>query len=224
MISPALPLSLKKKTFQMPLELHGPQLHQPAPTEIIPQQLFPGVGSARRGPQVLPDAAGTRCVGPSRSSRPPRLFPLESNLASPSSRLGRPGAGAAAWRSRRRPGGRGGEGLPPDAVRPAPRGPPRHRLRSRGAGGGRGPAGRGAQGRWPAQGRAEGRREELAGDLSGLWGPFHLPPGGAASPGTAERAPRHPRASRGASRDSGRASPPWSAFGSLEPSWTGPMS
>lgn len=195
----------------MPLELHGPQLHQPAPTEITLQQLFPGVGAARRGPQVLPDAAGTRCVVPSRSSRPLVCSPWRSTSRAPSSRPGRPGTGAVAWRSPRRPCGGGGEGLPPTAVRPAPRGPGRHLPRSRGAGGGRSPARRGAQG------RAEGRREELAGDLSGLWGPFRLQPGGAASPGTAERGPRNPRASRGASRDSGRAS------GRLEPSRTPPF-
>lgn len=168
----------------MPLELHGPQLHQPAPTEITLQQLFPGVGAARRGPQVLPDAAGTRCVVPSRSSRPPVCSPWRSTSRAPSSRPGRPGTGAVAWRSPRR---------------------------TCGGGGGRSPARRGAQG------RAEGRREELAGDLSGLWGPFRLQPGGAASPGTAERGPRNPRASRGASRDSGRAS------GRLEPSRTPPF-
>lgn len=91
MISPALSLSLKKKTFQMPLEFH-----QPAPTEITLQQLFPGVGAARRGPQVLPDAAGTRCVVPSRSSRPPVCSPWRSTSRPASSRPGRPGTGAVA--------------------------------------------------------------------------------------------------------------------------------
>lgn len=79
----------------MPLELHGPQLHQPAPTEITLQQLFPGVGAARRGPQVLPDAAGTRCVVPSRSSRPPVCSPGDQPRVPPPAVPG--GPGLARW-------------------------------------------------------------------------------------------------------------------------------
>lgn len=147
----------------------------------------------------------------------PRLFPLEINLACPlqPSRAARDWRGGLAlseaplWRGRRgAPSHRGAPGAARPWSPPTP-------LPGRGRRAQPGEAGR--PGRWPAQGRAEGRREELAGDLSGLWGPFRLQPGGAASPGTAERGPRNPRASRGASRDSGRAS------GSLEPSRTPPF-
>lgn len=180
----------------MPLELHGPQLHQPAPTEITLQQLFPGVGAARRGPQVLPDAAGARCVVPSRSSRPPVCSPWRSTSRAPSSRPGRPGTGAVAWRSPRRPCGGGGEGLPPTAVRPAPRGPGRHLPRSRGAGGGRSPARRGAQGGGrPRGGQKVGGRSWRA-TCPGSGGRSASSPGAPPAPGQ-PRGGRAIRARRG---------------------------
>lgn len=97
----------------MRLERQGPQLHRPAAREISPEQAFPRVEPARRGPQV-PE---TRSGRGARSPRAPLPFPVrfsgvDAGFSEPRVRPTRP-----QWPGKRR---RQARVSPPPRPRPLP--------------------------------------------------------------------------------------------------------